>query len=155
MTENFDVRLRELFDRLGESRIMVLATGDGDRISARSMSVVIYDNKFCFQTDRTFVKYRQLTENKNAALCCENISVEGTAEEAGRPAENEKFCRLYKKHFEGSYKAYSELENEVVFEVTPKLIKLWIYENGLPYAEIYDLENRKYEKIRQTIQKGE
>lgn len=155
MTENFDVRLRELFDRLGESRIMVLATGVGGRISARSMSVVIYDNKFCFQTDRTFGKYRQLMENKNAALCCENISVEGTAEEVGRPVENEKFCRLYKKHFEGSYKAYSELENEVVFEVTPKLIKLWIYENGLPYAEIYDIENRKYEKIRQTIQKGE
>lgn len=155
MTENFDVRLRELFDRLGESRIMVLATGDGGRISARSMSVVIYDNKFCFQTDRTFEKYRQLMENKNAALCCENISVEGTAEEVGRPVENEKFCCLYKKHFEGSYKAYSELENEVVFEVTPKLIKLWIYENGLPYAEIYDIENRKYEKIRQTIQKGE
>lgn len=155
MTEIFEVKLRELFDRLGESRIMVLATGDGSRISARSMSVVIYDNKFCFQTDRTFVKYRQLMMNKNAALCCENISVEGTAEEIGRPLENEKFLRLYKKHFEGSYKAYSELKNEVVFEVTPKLIKLWIYENGLPYTEIYDIENKEYKKIRQEIQKGE
>ncbi|WP_418633246.1 pyridoxamine 5'-phosphate oxidase family protein [Ruminococcus sp.] len=155
MTEIFEVKLRELFDRLGESRIMVLATGDGSRISARSMSVVIYDNKFCFQTDRTFVKYRQLMMNKNAALCCENISVEGTAEEIGRPVENARFCRLYKQHFEGSYNAYSELENEVVFRLTPKLIKMWIYENGLPYVEIYDVENQTYEKIRQTIQKGE
>lgn len=155
MTEIFEVKLRELFDRLGESRIMVLATGDGSRISARSMSVVIYDNKFCFQTDRTFVKYRQLIMNKNAALCCENISVEGTAEEIGRPVENARFCRLYKQHFEGSYNAYSELENEVVFRLTPKLIKMWIYENGLPYVEIYDVENQTYEKIRQTIQKGE
>lgn len=155
MTEIFEVKLRELFDRLGESRIMVLATGDGSRISARSMSVVIYDNKFCFQTDRTFVKYRQLIMNKNAALCCENISVEGTAEEIGRPLENARFCRLYKQHFEGSYNAYSELENEVVFRLTPKLIKMWIYENGLPYVEIYDVENQTYEKIRQTIPKGE
>ncbi len=155
MTEIFEVKLRELFDRLGEGRIMVLATGDGSRISARSMSVVIYDNKFCFQTDRTFVKYRQLMMNKNAALCCENISVEGTAEEVGRPVENARFCRLYKQHFEGSYNAYSELENEVVFRLTPKLIKMWIYENGLPYVEIYDVENQTYEKIRQTIQKGE
>ncbi|MBD8913181.1 MAG: pyridoxamine 5'-phosphate oxidase family protein [Ruminococcus bicirculans] len=134
---------------------MVLATGDGSRISARSMSVVIYDNNFFFQTDRTFVKYRQLMMNKNAALCCENISVEGTAEEVGRPVENARFCRLYKQHFEGSYNAYSELENEVVFRLTPKLIKMWIYENGLPYVEIYDVENQTYEKIRQTIQKGE
>ncbi len=155
MTETFEVKLNELFDRLGESRIMVLATGDSSRISARSMSVVIYDNNFFFQTDRTFVKYRQLMMNKNAALCCENISVEGTAEEVGRPFENENFCRLYKKHFEGSYNAYSELENEVVFRFTPKLIKMWIYENGLPYVEIYDVENQTYEKIRQTIQKGE
>lgn len=155
MTEIFEVKLRELFDRLGESRIMVLATGDGSRISARSMSVVIYDNNFFFQTDRTFVKYRQLMMNKNAALCCENISVEGTAEEVGRPVENARFCRLYKQHFEGSYNAYSELENEVVFRLTPKLIKMWIYENGLPYVEIYDVENQTYEKIRQTIQKGE
>lgn len=155
MTEIFEVKFRELFDRLGESRIMVLATGDGSRISARSMSVVIYDNNFFFQTDRTFVKYRQLMMNKNAALCCENISVEGTAEEIGRPVENERFCRLYKQHFEGSYNAYSELENEVVFRLTPKLIKMWIYENGLPYVEIYDVESQTYEKIRQTIQKGE
>lgn len=155
MTEIFEVKLRELFDRLGESRIMVLATGDGSRISARSMSVVIYDNNFFFQTDRTFVKYRQLMMNKNAALCCENISVEGTAEEVGRPVENARFCRLYKQHFEGSYNAYSELENEVVFRLTPKLIKMWIYENGLPYVEIYDVENQTYEKIRQTIPKGE
>lgn len=155
MTEIFEVKLRELFDRLGESRIMVLATGDGSRISARSMSVVIYDNKFCFQTDRTFMKYRQLMMNKNAALCCENISVEGTAEEVGRPVGNARFCRLYKQHFEGSYNAYSELENEVVFRLTPKLIKMWIYEKGLPYVEIYDVENKEYKKIRQEIQKGE
>lgn len=155
MTADFDEKVNKLFERLGESRVMVLATGAAKQISARSMSVVIYNNRFYFQTDRTFLKYRQLKENSNAALCCENISVEGSCRELGRPLDDRDFCRSYRKHFEGSFNAYSNLDNEVLFEFIPRVIKMWIYENDVPYTEVYDFESHCCHKLRQACDKGE
>ena len=148
---DFDKKTEELFDKLGESRIMVLATGDGQRISARSMSVVIYERKLYFQTDKTYLKYSQMMKNNNVALCVDNISFEGKCREIGSPLDNKDFCRLYKKYFEGSFNAYTHLDNEVLFEVTPTLIKLWTYKDSLPYIETFDFSHRKYAKIQQTV----
>ena len=43
-----------------------------------------------------------------------------------------------------TYKRYSLLENEVLFEITPTYIERWIYMDSVPFIEIYDILNRKY-----------
>lgn len=148
---DFEVKTKEFFENLGQGKIMTLATGDEGRISARSMSVCVFDNKFYFQTDRYFLKYKQIQNNPNIALCCENISVEGKAVCIGKPLEHSRFCEAFKKHFNGSFNAYSSLENEVLFEVEPVLIKTWIYENSYPYVENFDFEKLTYTKTPQEI----
>lgn len=54
---DFEVKVSRLFENLGQGKIMTLATGSENRISARSMSVCIFDNKFYFQTDKNFLKF--------------------------------------------------------------------------------------------------
>ncbi len=149
MSTEFEKRLNKLWEDVGDNKIMVLATSSHKRVSARPMSVVMFDDKFYFQTDKEYLKYDQIKKNSNVALSFENVSVEGECRELGNPLKDEKFCELYENSFEHSFKAYTHLPTEVLFEVEPKLIKLWIYENGVPFLEKLDFENKEYEKIRQ------
>lgn len=132
-----------LFRELGEAAKMVLSTSLNDVVTSRMMSVVILDGRLYFQTDRTLRKYGQLTGNANVALCADNLQIEGRCEEAGRPLENAAFCAAYRKHFPGSYDAYTALKNERLFSVTPTRIERWIYLEGAPYLEIFDVEARR------------
>ena len=106
---------------LAKRRKMVLSTAAGDRVSSRMMSVIQMEGLLYFQTDRAFLKYRQLAENKNAALCMDNIQIEGVCRELGHPMQNERFAGLYGKHFPGSFERYSGLKNERLFVMSPVL----------------------------------
>jgi nitroimidazol reductase NimA-like FMN-containing flavoprotein (pyridoxamine 5'-phosphate oxidase superfamily) len=144
----FDAKCEALFAALGAGRIMVLATCAGGRVTARSVSVVVSGGKFYFQTDRSFLKYRQLLENRNAALCLDNIQVEGTSAEKGHPldVENRLFAEQYQRCFPGSFEKYTAMKNETVFEISPTLITVWNYEDGKPTREFYDFRNNTYSK---------
>ncbi len=150
----FHKRLEEIFQKLGESQIMCLATSSEDRVTARSMSVIVMGQKFYFQTDRRFLKYNQILRNPRVALCFNNIQIEGICKEQGHPlsAENSSFSNKYNQYFKGSFDKYSHMDNEVVFEVQPKLISLWGYENGEPYQEFFDFENDTYRKSYYTTE---
>lgn len=142
----FDEKIRELFAQLGTDRKMVLSTADGTHVTSRTMSVVIADGSFYFQTGSAMRKYRQLAANPRAALCYDNVQIEGVCTDLGSPAENEKLMRLYKKCYEGSYNAYSRLESERLLRFTPTYIKKWVYEGGKPFEEVFDFVTRTYEK---------
>ena len=144
----FSGKSTELFTMLGEAKIMCLATSDKNRVSARSMSVIIYDKKLYFQTDKRFLKYSQLTENPRAALCWSNVQLEGVCEELGHfsASSNEFFAERFKKHYKGSYEAYSHLKSEVVFELSPTLVTVWDYDEGRPFREFYDFSAQTYAK---------
>ena len=43
-----------------------------------------------------------------------------------------------------SYDRYTLLENERLFAVKPTVIERWIYVEGIPYMEIFDILNEKY-----------
>ena len=123
---------------------MVLSTAVDDIVYSRMISVVQFNKKFYFQTDCKMDKYYQLKNNSNISLCFDNVSILGNAKEIGKPTENEMFCKLYSKHFNSAYKLYSHLENEVLFEITPTLIKVWSYENNKPYYETYSIQDKSY-----------
>lgn len=140
----------EVADLLETKKVMVLATSSNNRVTARSMSCVIIDSKIYFQTDKTFLKCEQMSSNPNVALCFGNIQIEGTAKIKDHPFEeqNRTFIEEFKKAYIGSYNSYSHMENEVVIEVTPKLVTLWKYEEGKPLRDFLNFENengyRKY-----------
>ena len=108
------------------------------------MSVVQIDGLFCFQTDRTLPKYHQIISNPHVALCIDNIQIEGICEEMGHPLQCAPFREAFQACFKGSFDAYSSLENERVFSIKPLYIERWVYQNGVPYIETFDVKTQKY-----------
>lgn len=137
MTEAF-------FADFGKGRMMVLSTTDGSKVSSRMMSVVLIGDRFYFQTDKMLRKYSQLKADHNVALCTDNIQIEGVCEELGHPLSYKEFCKAFEDCYKGSYDAYTSLENERLFEVTPHFIERWTYKDGVPFIETFDLINGSY-----------
>lgn len=148
--EDFSEKLKLFFNDLGKGRKMVLSTSENDRVSSRMMSVVQSDGRFYFQTDKELRKYHQLSANRNVALCIDNIQIEGICSELGHPLENSAFCSIFQECFKGSYDAYSALKNERLFAVEPLYIERWLYKEGGPYIEIFDIKEQRYSCERYT-----
>ncbi len=144
--KDFDERVKQLFCEIGQCMKMVLSTSYNDCPTSRMMSIIVFNEKFYFQTDKNFRKYEQLQKNRKVALCIDNLSVEGICLELGHPTNDEVFSELYMKCFPSAYEKYTGLSNERLFEISPKYIKKWIYEDGKPYEEIFDFTVKVYEK---------
>ena len=140
----FYQKVDEFFSDFGKGRKMVLSTSENDKVSSRMMSVVQIGGELYFQTDRTMKKYDQMMKNNNVALCIDNIQIEGKCTEAGHPLDNAVFCDIYKECFKGSYDTYSMLSNERLFVVKPLYIERWIYADGVPYIETFDMSTQQY-----------
>ncbi len=141
-------RVSELFDGLGESKVMYLGTCSNGRVTSRAMSFIIYDKKLYFQTDRNFIKYEQISENPNVAVCIDNIQIEGVCRDIGAPLDdaNRLFAEKYMKYYKSSFEKYSCMKDEALMEVTPTQIKLWNYEDGQPYQEFLNFIDKMYLK---------
>lgn len=140
----FQDKLGTFLREFGIGKSMVLSTSLHDHVTSRMMSVVQKDGIFYFQTDKTFRKYEQLTQNTNVALCIDNIQIEGLCEELGHPQEHHDFCELFAERFQNSYKHYSGLPDERLFQVTPTRIERWLYEGDQALVEVMDIENQTY-----------
>lgn len=141
----FQEKYTKFYQEFGESKKMVLSTSLNDVVTARTMSIVVLNEKLYFQTDRTFRKYRQLKGNANVSLCIDNVQIEGTCEELGAPLEHAEFSHAYQKYFPSSYTRYTALQNERLFVVTPTFIERWLYVDGVPYMETFDVANERYQ----------
>ena len=139
-------KLHELFLEFGLGKKMVLSTCVNNQVSSRMMSLVLLDGKFYFQTDLNLRKYQQLKSNPNVALCIDNFQIEGVCRELGHPSENPDFCEEYEKSFKNSYDRYTSHAQERLFVVKPCYIQKWIYEDGEPFVEIFDLGEGSYSK---------
>lgn len=140
----FAQKYAKFLHEFGDGRAMVLSTSLNDEVTSRMMSIVHIDAKFYFQTDKTFRKYSQLILNPKAALCIDNIQIEGSCKELGYPLDNIDFCKSYEKCFPSSYKRYTALKNERLFELTPAFVKRWIYIEGIPYTEVFEIAQKSY-----------
>lgn len=135
---------KNFFEEFGDHSKMVLSSSLNDIVTSRMMSIVVINHKFYFQTDKMSRKYEQLKKNKNVSLCIDNIQINGLCEEIGKPVDDNEFISVYKKHFHGSYRAYTLLDGERLFMVTPNLIERWLYIESIPYIEMIDIDNVRY-----------
>lgn len=123
----FEEGKKLLFKKLGDYKIMALASSVNDYVMVRNVSCLIYDDKIYFKTDKNFRKTQQLFENPRVALCVGGVQVEGIAENKGLVVDepDRKFETLYKKYLWQSYNAYSHEDSEIIIEVTPKFVEIW------------------------------
>lgn len=149
----FDEEYLRFWQEFGKSRKMVLSTSLDNLVTSRMMSVLALDGKLYFQTDRTFRKYDQLIGNPQVALCIDNIQIEGRCEELGYPLDYPEFTAAYEAYFSHSFRMYSALKNERLFAVTPTFIEKWLYIEGLPYMETFDVKNKNYALMKYQVDK--
>ena len=141
---DFDTAVLKFWQEFGDHRLMVLSTSLHDIVTSRMISAVAVDRRLYFQTDTKSRKYAQLKENPHAALCIDNIQIEGTCRDIGHPAGDPAFCELFKRSFPGSFERYTNLQSERLFCMDPVFIERWLYLEGKPYVEKYGLLSKGY-----------
>lgn len=141
-------KLEEFYNNFGNAKKMVLATSKDNRVTARTMSVILVNNIFYFQSDKTFLKYEQMIANPLVALCVDNIQIEGIATVIGSPISNENifFANAFRENYKSSFDSYSSLKNEVLIEIKPTKITIWEYENRKPYRIFFDISEQIFLK---------
>lgn len=139
----------EVINILKENKTWVLSTSLNDEVSSRSMSIINIGLDIYFQTNKCYIKHKQMTENNNVALCFKNVSIVATVEEIGswKDDKNKELMELYKSTHLSSFNAYGLLEGQVVYKVTPKLVKLWKYVDAKPIRQQLDVINKSAEQL--------
>ncbi|WP_455529091.1 hypothetical protein [Ruminococcus sp.] len=51
---------------------------------------------------------------------------------------------MFRECFRGSFDAYTALKNERLFVLRPLYIERWIYNDNVPYIEIFDIKEQRY-----------
>jgi hypothetical protein len=102
-----------------------------------------------------FIKFEQIKQNPQVALCAGNVQIEGTAiiGDHSLDPSNKEFIELYKVYHPMAFKGYSHLENNVVIKVEPGLITLWKYSDDKPYREFLYINSHKAEREYYDISK--
>ena len=116
-----------MFEKLGDYKIMALASSVKDHVMVRNVSCLFYDGKVWFKTDKNFRKTQQLYQNPRVAMCWSGVQIEGVAENRGLVVDEpgRRFEALYKKYLWGSYNKYSHEDTEIIISVTPKFVEIW------------------------------
>lgn len=93
----FRTEINNFYNCFGDHKSMVLSTEQNSIIHSRMMSVICFNGKFYFQTDKSFRKCKDIEFNSNVALCTDNIQIEGIARQIGSQKDNIEFCRCFEK----------------------------------------------------------
>ena len=144
----FDQAVELMFEKLGDWKIMALASSVNDYVMVRNVSCVFYDDKIYFKTDKNFRKTQQLYQNPQVALCWSGVQVEGIALNKGLVIDEpgRRFEALYKKFLWGSYNKYSHEQDEILIEVSPKFVEVWdTSEDNYAYQIFIDFDKKSVE----------
>lgn len=145
---SFQQAVEIMFEKLGTSKIMALATAYGDSPMVRNVSCLFYDEAIWFKTDMNFRKTAHLLRNPRVAMCWNGIQVEGIAENRGLVVDEpgRRFEELYKKHLWGSYNKYSHEDSEILIKVKPCFVEVWdTSEENYAFQIFIDFENESVE----------
>ena len=144
----YEQAVERMFEMLGNSQIMALASSEKDYVMVRNVSCLFYDEKIWFKTDKNFRKTKQLLNNPHVALCWSGVQVEGIAENKGLVVDEpgRRFEEGYKKYLWQSYNKYSHEDTEILIEVSPKYVEVWdTSDDGYAFQLFIDFENKSVE----------
>ena len=144
----FETAVERMFEILGNSKIMALASSVNDYVMVRNVSCLFYDEKIYFKTDKNFRKTKQIMDNPQVAMCFNGIQVEGIAVNKGLVVDEpgRRFEEGYKKYLWESYNKYSHTDTEILIEVSPKYVENWdTGEDGYAFQLFLDFEKKSVE----------
>ena len=144
----FEQAVDIMFQKLGDWKVMALASSVNDYVMVRNVSCLFYDNKVYFKTDKNFRKTQQLYQNPRVAMCWSGVQIEGLAENKGLVVDEpgRRFEQGYQKYLWGSYNRYSHEDTEILIEVSPKFVEVWdTSEENYAYQIFIDFEKQSVE----------
>lgn len=144
----FETAVERMFEILGNSKIMALASSVNDYVMVRNVSCLFYDEKIYFKTDMNFRKTKQIMENPQVAMCFNGIQVEGIAQNKGLVVDEpgRRFEEGYKKYLWESYNKYSHTDTEILIEISPKYVEIWdTSEDGYAFQLFLDFDKKSVE----------
>lgn len=123
---------QEFIDELKQQRTGVLATSDGDDVTARYM-LLFSDGLtlYCF-TDKDSRKFKQMSVNPKVSVAAGSLQIDGTATLKGHllDEENARFIEIHKEqnpeYFKITESVFFPIQSVRVVEITPKRIGKWI-----------------------------
>lgn len=123
----FKEALEIMKKKMGDYKIMALASCVDNYPMVRNVSCLFYNDKIYFKTDKNFRKTQQLFKNSQVAMCFNGVQVEGTAINKGLVVDEKDriFEKKYKQYLWQSYNAYSHVDTEILIEVTPEFVEIW------------------------------
>lgn len=141
-------------EKLGEWKIMALASCVDNYPMVRNVSCLFYNDRIYFKTDKNFRKTQQLYANPRVAMCWNGVQVEGVATVKGLVVDEEgrTFETLYKKYLWQSYNAYSHVDTEILIEVEPKFVEVWDEDENRKAFQLFidfdaqSVERRQYDE---------
>ncbi|WP_137662510.1 pyridoxamine 5'-phosphate oxidase family protein [Enterococcus hulanensis] len=144
----FQEAITQFYKKLGQKKIMALATSLNDHVMVRNVSVIIHDEKILFKTDQNFRKTKQLLENPQVAICYWGVQIEGIAVNHGLVVDqaDQSFQKLYQKYWEKSYNAYPHKDSEILIEIVPKLVEIWDQDQDDHGFQLFEQEKAEVEK---------
>ena len=145
---SFEQAVDRMFQKLGDWKVMALASAVDDYPMVRNVSCLFYDQAIWFKTDKNFRKTQQLLQNPQVALCWSGVQVEGLAENKGLVVDEpgRRFEEGYKKFLWGSYNKYSHEDTEILIAVEPKFVEIWdTSEENYAYQIFIDFDKKSVE----------
>lgn len=138
----------EIVSKIENFQSITLATSFGNKVTARTMSIVNDGLIILFQTGAHSEKAQQMRNNPNIAFAAQNMQIEAVAQICGHPNESQIFIEKYKSKYPQYYAQYTDTPDEILITVKPKKISLYKYIDGKPCIDILNVtENRAYREV--------
>ena len=149
----YDDLKQEIINIIKNHQVMVLATVNGDKVSAR--------NVLCWSDNLTLYsssggnkrKIWQISANPNVALAAGNIQIEGTAVLRGHPFDerNNEIIDDLKQNNQNLYKraygAWAARPDYELIEISPTRIALWKSGDPQSYTDILNINRMKAHRV--------
>ena len=147
---------QEFIDELKQQRTGVLATSDGEDVTARYM-LLFSDGLtlYCF-TGKESRKYKQMSVNPKVSVAAGNFQIDGIARLKGHllDKENDRFIEIHKEqnpeYFKITETVFLPNQNVRVVEVTPKRIGKWIQGGKLDLLNIGKAKAYRFEMLGES-----
>ena len=147
---------QEFIDELKQQRTGVLATSDGEDVTARYM-LLFSDGLtlYCF-TGKESRKYKQMSVNPKVSVAAGNFQIDGIARLKGHllDKENDRFIEIHKEqnpeYFKITETVFLPMQSARVVEITPKRIGKWIKGGKLDLLNIAKGKAYRFEMLGES-----
>jgi general stress protein 26 len=150
----YKTALDKIINILEITKFAVLATANKKGVVSASQMCLVNDGLTVYmQTDKTFEKIKNISENSNVAINIGTFYFKGIAKVIGHPNDFPMFIDKIKEKHVSTYKHYTNLPNEVLIKIELTECKIWGVDNNkdIHSQETIQILNFKNKTIKSII----